>query len=474
LVVDDEQGFRRVVQYNLEEKGYNVLVAKDGAEALDIIHRDHPALIITDIKMPGMDGLDLLGKIRQTSQVPVIVVTAFGSVNTAAEAMRRGANDYITKPYNRDELQAAVTRCLRAAKLEDENTYLKAQLKKTFSAPSLIVGSSSAMSRVERMIEKLARNDAGVLITGESGTGKEMVAKSIHFQSDRAKNGRFIPVNCSAIPRELLESELFGHVKGSFTGAIADRVGKFESAHGGTLFLDEVGDMPLELQAKILRALQEKEIERVGGDGKSRPVDVRIIAATNRILPEMVPAGTFREDLYYRLAVVELRLPPLRERRDDIPLLAKHFLEKYSSGKDMPKLDASARDALQNYSWPGNVRELENVIQRALALLEKPGALTVDDLPDSLRYPGPKRVGKFALEIPDEGIVLDDVESGLIEAAMRKTQGNQTRAAELLGITRQTLIYRLQKYGIKGDNKNSRGTGEQEIVMEDEPQNASK
>jgi two-component system NtrC family response regulator len=401
--------------------------------------------------MPGMDGMELLGKAREAFPgLPIIVITAFGSIETAVEAMKKGADDFITKPFDRGDLLKAAAKALRLSKLEDENRYLKAQLKQSFD-PSRIVGASPAIQRVIDTARKLTRTDASVLISGESGTGKEVVASAIHYQSERASAGRLVPVNCSAIPRELLESELFGHVKGSFTGAVADRVGKFEAAHGGTLFLDEVGDMPLELQAKILRAVQEKEIERVGGDGRPRPVDARILAATNRDLPRMVSEGAFREDLYYRLAVVELKLPPLRDRGDDVLLLAGHFIEKHCpKGRPRPRLAPEAKKALLAYRWPGNARELENVVQRALALMEDdPEAIGLHDLPEAVRDPSAGRLAGGLFEIPDSGIVLDEVESRLIESAMRKTDWNQTRAAELLGITRQTLIYRLQKYGIR-------------------------
>jgi DNA-binding NtrC family response regulator len=410
LLVDDDASFRRVAQYNLEESGCEALLAGDGREALDRLVRDRPAIMVTDLKMPGMDGMELLARAREMApSLPIIVITAFGSIDTAVEAMKKGADDFITKPFDRDDFLKAVAKALRVARLEDENRRLKTQLRQAFD-PSRLVGASPAMERVAALVRKLTRTDAGVLILGESGSGKEVVAAAIHHQSERASTGRFVPVNCGAIPRELLESELFGHVRGSFTGAVADRVGKFEAAHGGTLFLDEVGDMPLELQAKILRAVQEKEVERVGGDGRPRPVDVRILAATNRDLRAMVASGEFREDLYYRLAVVELRLPPLRERGDDVLLLAKHFIEKHCpKGLTPPRLDPQTRQALLAHRWPGNVRELENAIQRALALMEDPETIRLEDLPESVRDPASDRLPPALLEIPDSGIILDDV-----------------------------------------------------------------
>jgi two-component system NtrC family response regulator len=448
LLVDDDESFRRVVQYMLEEASYDVTIAGGGEEALELVGKVKPDLILSDVKMGGMTGIELLGKVRETRATPVVIMTAFGSIELAVEAMKMGADDFLTKPFHRDELLRVVEKAMRVQKLESENRYLRSQLRSAFD-PKSFVGVSAAFGNVVRMAERLAASDVSVLLRGESGTGKEVIAKAIHFHSERAGRGRFVPINCSAIPRELLESELFGHVKGSFTGAVADRIGKFEAADGGTLFLDEIGDMPAELQAKILRALQEKEIERVGGDGKPRPVDVRVLAATHRDLSEMIEEGTFREDLYYRLAVVELKIPPLRERPDDILPLVEHFIARHARGGVSPKLTADARKALLACDWPGNVRELENAIQRALALAASPDEIAAGDLPDAVRSPSRGSRAGFRIGIPEGGIVLDQVEAQLIETALEKTGGNQTRAADLLGITRQTLIYRIQKYGIR-------------------------
>jgi two-component system NtrC family response regulator len=357
--------------------------------------------------------------------------------------MKKGAFDYITKPFNRDELRFTLDKALRMRRLEKENVELRAEITDRYRFQS-IVGSSEKIKDVLEMAGRVAASDASVLITGESGTGKELLAKGIHYNSPRA-DGPFVAVNCAAIPEHLIESELFGHVRGAFTGAVKDKEGKFELATSGTLFLDEIGDLRVDLQAKILRALQERQVDRVGGKHPVS-VDVRIIAATNKDIERAVKEGSFREDLYYRLGVITLHMPPLRERRDDIPVLVQHFLKKFNRGSDV-RIDPEALAMLTAYGWPGNVRELENSIERA-SVLKRGDTITPAELPDKLKKEKTS-VENIILNLPDEGIALEDLEKSLIIKALEKHKGNQTRAAEYLGITRPTLIYRMEKYGIK-------------------------
>ena len=443
LLVDDDQNFRRVAAYQLGETGAEVTTAGDGREGLEAFRQGRFDLVLTDVKMPELDGMALLREIRALSAgVPVILVTAHGDIEMAVQAMQNGATDFITKPFDRAQLRAKVERALAPGRLERENQALREELVTRYSFENLI-GSSAAMRQLFELMGRVAFRDTTVLLLGESGTGKELVARALHYSSAR-REGRFVAVNCAAIPPALLESELFGHVKGAFTGADASREGRFQLASGGTLFLDEIGDMPLELQAKMLRALQERQVEPVGA-AKPVAVDVRIIAATNRNLERLVELGEFRQDLYYRLNVVPLHLPPLRDRMEDIPLLVRHFLKRF--GEPGVAIEPEAIERLRSHRWPGNVRELENTVERALALREKPDRITARDI----LLPEPARTETAAagwLEIPDEGIVIDDVEKQLILNALRKTGNNQTRAAELLGITRQKLIYRMHKYGI--------------------------
>jgi DNA-binding NtrC family response regulator len=445
LVADDEPSLRRIVEYNLVEWGFEVVSAPNGPQAVELFQQQPVDLVLTDIKMPPyFDGLELMDRIHAIDpSAPFIVLTAFGSIEVAVEAMRRGAVDFLTKPFEREDLESKVRRAVRPRQLRFE-------LRERYSFDN-IIGAGKGMAELFEMMSRLIQSDTTVLIRGESGTGKELVARALHYKSARAEK-RFVAVNCSAIPSSLLESELFGYVRGAFTGAEQDRMGRFESANKGTILLDEIGDMPLELQAKILRVLQEREIEPVGAR-ETRPIDVRVICATHRNLEEMVQRGEFRSDLFYRLNVVPLAVPPLRERMEDLPFLLKHFLEK--SGFDPAKLDAGVPAVLERHNWPGNVRELENVIERAVILRNIPERLTAEDFRRALSVTGtgngvsasPSRSGCI-FRIPDEGIVLDDLERQLIEQALEKTGGNQTHAAHLLGISRQTLIYRMQKYGI--------------------------
>lgn len=441
LIIDDDTSLRRVLEYNLQEDGYEVQAASSGEEGLYFFGQSQPDLVITDMKMSGMDGLMVLKSIKErSSEALVIIITAFGTVDVAVEAMKSGAYDYITKPFNRDELKLTVKKALQFSGLTEENKRLKSELadKADFRT---IVGSSNEMEKIFDVIRKVADTEAAILITGESGTGKELVARSIHVNSSR-RDAPFVAINCAAIPRDLLESELFGHVKGAFTGAVKDKAGKFQLAEGGTLFLDEVGELPLELQPKLLRALQEKEVEAVGGT-KTRKLDVRVVSATNLDIDKAIANGTFREDLYYRLGVIPIHLPPLRERRKDIPLLIKYFCAKHGSEKIT--FDKEAFEALVIYSWPGNVRELENTVERLL-IMRNSDVIHIDELPEKLLENGPS--GSAIIKLPDEGYSLELLEREIVVEALKRNAWNQTAAARFLRIPRHTLIYRLEKYGI--------------------------
>jgi DNA-binding NtrC family response regulator len=444
LLVDDDQSLRRVIEYSLVENGFTVRPAASGEEGLALFQKEPFDAVITDITMPGISGMEVLEKVRKADMgIPVIIITAYGTIESAVSAMKQGAFDYITKPFNRDELRITLDRALKLRRLEKENVQLRGEVIDRYRFDA-IVGGSEKIREVIALAGRVAPSEATVLVTGESGTGKELLARGIHYSSSRAE-GPFIAVNCAAIPENLIESELFGHVKGAFTGAVRDKEGKFELADGGTLFLDEIGDLRIDLQAKILRALQERSVDRVGGEDLV-DLNVRVIAATNRDLEQNVKEGTFREDLYYRLSVVILRMPPLRERKDDILLLAEYFLKKFTKGVTST-LAPEALSLLQSYGWPGNVRELENVIERA-SVLKRGDIVTAADLPEKLT-----RVGGSAediiLNLPDDGISLEELEKTLIMKALERHKGNQTRAAEYLRITRPTLIYRMEKFGLK-------------------------
>lgn len=441
LIVEDDESLRRVLEFNLEEVGYRVLTASTGESGLETFRTERPPLVITDIQMPGISGIEVLKAIKkETPETLVIVITAYGSVEKAVEAMKLGAYDYLTKPFGRDELRLTVDKALSYRDLQEENARLRTELSDQVDFSS-IIGISEAMQQVFGMVRRVAATEASVLILGESGTGKELVARAIHYGSER-RAGPFVPVNCAAIPSELLESELFGHVRGAFTGAIKERKGKFELADGGTLFLDEVGELALELQPKLLRALQEREIEPVGGT--PRKVDVRVVTATNRDIEEEVGKGRFRDDLYYRLAVIPIYLPALHERKEDIPLLVRHFVTKYA-GPEI-KINDALFTRMQAYPWPGNVRELENAVERML-ILRRGDTLEVEDfkMRSVQRVKGKDRV----LNLPLEGYPLEDIEKEAVLEALHRSGGNQTRAAEFLRIPRHTLIYRIEKYGLK-------------------------
>jgi len=442
LVIDDDTSLRRVLEYNLQQEGYEVQAASSGEEALYLFGQSQPSLVITDMKMSGMDGLMVLKSIKERSpETLVIIVTAFGTVDLAVEAMKSGAHDYITKPFNRDELKLTVKKALQFSGLAEENRRLKSELadKADFRT---IVGSSRAMEKVFDVIRKVADTEAPVLITGESGTGKELVARSLHANSSR-RNAPFVAVNCAAIPRDLLESELFGHVKGAFTGATRDKTGKFQLAEGGMLFLDEVGDLPVELQPKLLRALQEKEVEPVGGTTIQK-LDVRIVSATNLDIDKAIADGAFREDLYYRLSVIPIDLPPLRQRRSDIPVLIKYFCTKHDG--DKVSFAPAALEVMLSYPWPGNVRELENTVERLLIMRES-SIIAVHELPDKLRTNGAS--AQAVVRLPDGGYPLEQLEREVVVEALQRNSWNQTAAARFLSIPRHTLVYRIEKYNIE-------------------------
>jgi two-component system NtrC family response regulator len=421
----------------LAEAGYAAVTAASAAEGLAIFQSQRPDLVLTDIKMPKKDGITLLGEFKTIdASVPVIILTAFGTVETAVEAMKRGAADYLTKPISRDELLMTIAKTLKMSQLERENESLRDSLNDRFRFAS-IIGLSPAMNAVFDALRKIAPTDATVLINGESGTGKELVAKALHYNSPRRAQ-RLVTVNCAAIPHELLESELFGHVRGAFTGAVRDKPGKFEQANGGTLFLDEIGSMPVQLQAKLLRALQEREIERVG-DEKTIEVDVRVVAATNRSLPALIGQGLFREDLYYRLNVVPIRLPALRERTADIPVLAKHFIARLA-GDAKVSISRGALDALARYRWPGNVRELENFCER-IVLMRSGGSIDEAHVEQHL--------AALAGDAAPSGATLREIERAAVVDALRSTGWNQSRAARRLGVPRHILLYRMKKYDIR-------------------------
>jgi two-component system NtrC family response regulator len=442
LLVDDDESLLRVTEHNLARAGFQVTTARDGQEALETFSRQAFDVVVTDLNMPRMGGMDLIAQIRREApELPVIVLTAYGTMDVAVDAMRRGARDFIPKPFEREELAKSIRQAIEHRELTSENRRLREQVAAQLPLQDL-VAESPAMRRVLDTLGRAAQTDTTVLLQGESGSGKEVLARAVHRASPRAQSP-FVPVNCPAIPEQLLESELFGHVRGAFTGAISEKSGRFEQANGGTLFLDEIGDMRLDLQAKLLRVLQEREIDKVGARAPI-PVDVRIIVATNRDLRIEVEAGRFREDLFYRISVVPVRVPPLRERREDIEPLTRYFLRKHGASF---RISEKALDTLRAHDWPGNVRELENVVLRAAALSRDKETLEPEDLPEQI-LERRRRVGPWTLEIPEEGINLEEVEKELLRAALEKAGGNQSQAARLLGISRQTLLYRLEKYGI--------------------------
>lgn len=443
LVVDDEARMRRILEIMLRKVGHEVLSAGNGVEALTLFKRETIDLVITDLRMPEMDGLELLRRIREVdADLPVIVITAHGTIDTAVTAMKNGASDYIQRPFDIDVLELAVTRVLNAKDISRQNAFLRDEIERGWDA---FIGISPSMRLVYELIQRAGPSKAAVLITGETGTGKELAARAIHHASPR-KDKLFIPINCAAIPADILESELFGHEKGAFTGAIKERVGKFELASGGTIFLDELTEMPPALQAKLLRVLQENALERLGGN-RIINLDLRVIAATNRDPVQAIQDGRLREDLYYRLNVVNIKLPPLRERREDIPLLAMHFLVKH--GGPQARLDMGFLSSLSDYRWPGNVRELENMVERALILGNVNAIDEARPVPSAISRdsddPGTRHSRQTTLPQP-LGKAVETLETELIEMALTQAEGNKARAAALLDISERTLWYKLKKY----------------------------
>jgi DNA-binding NtrC family response regulator len=443
LVVEDEDKLRRVIQLQLQSAGFEVEQAGAAEPALKL--SDRADLVITDLRLPGMDGLDLLAAIRrQNSATPVIVMTAYGSVETAVEAMKAGAADFVMKPFSLDHLMTVVQKALEVRALRDENKKLREELGFRYKFDN-IIGRSPAMQEVFATITRVAPTRATVLLAGESGVGKDLIARAIHYHSPR-HDKPFVKINCTALPENLMESELFGYEKGAFTGAVASKPGKFEQADTGTVMLDEIGDVPPGVQVKLLRVLQERELERLGSN-KTKHIDVRVIAATNVDLRIALENGTFREDLYYRLNVLPLNIPPLRQRKEDIPYLAEHFMRKVSRemGRECT-LSQNAIDRLMQYDWPGNVRELENVIERSIVLCGS-SQLDADDMKIDA---GRSRTAQADAFLP-AGMSLDAYEQEIIREALRRANGNKSQAARLLGITRNALRYRLSQMGLEND-----------------------
>ncbi len=445
LLIDDDESLLQVTAHQLRQGGYETTTALTGEEGLANFREGTFEAVITDLALPKINGIEVLYEVRHLNKdAVVIIITAFGTIENAIEACTLGADDYVTKPFSREQLRFVLEKALRLRNLKEENLQLKSELLEKYDFEN-IVARSGKMQDVLKMVGRVSESDATVLILGESGTGKELVARAIHYNSPR-KDKPLITVNCPSIPDNLLESELFGHVKGAYTGATKDRRGKFEQADGGTIFLDEIGDLKPELQAKLLRVLQEKEIERVGGE-RPLKVDVRILAATNQDLEKRLEAGTFREDLYYRLTVVPIKVPPLRERKEEIPYMVDHFLHKYAKGRRL-QISDSAMNMLMAYDWPGNVRELENVIERS-AILTTDDNITQDVLPSQVRPAEGDFAGGNVIHIPDEGLALNEIERRSIQIALEKTDGNQTRAAKFLKIPRHILLYRMRKLGVE-------------------------
>jgi DNA-binding NtrC family response regulator len=448
LLAEDDDTSRRNLAELLEESGYEVAAFSDGKEAMDAYVMSRYDLILTDLRMPRVDGLELLSFVKEINpDALIILITGYGTVNTAVDAMKMGAFDYITKPIREDRLKISVNRALSFHKLKEENVVLRDHLKERFDLGKLI-GYSESMKKVFEKIQKVAATDSTIIIYGESGTGKELVARAIHFNSER-RESPLVPVNCGAIPEDLLESELFGHEKGAFTGAIRTRIGRFELAQGGTIFLDEIGDMSQALQVKVLRVVQEKQFERIGGV-KTLNADVRIIAATNQDLERAVEEKRFREDLYYRINVIPIHLPPLRERGLDIAILANSFLKKFSkhNRKAVNRFSPEAIQALLAYHWPGNVRELENLVEM-LVVMKDSGDILVEDLPEKIALRKGRSDQVYSVDFPDEGVNFNEMvvqfEKDLLLKAMEKSGGVKNRAAKLLNLNRTTLVEKLKR-----------------------------
>lgn len=451
LIIDDEEVLCRALKKFFVAAGFDVETTKNPEEGLEIFARDPTRVVLVDLMLPGRDGIGVVKRLQEISTDAVaIVMTGFGTIPTAVEAMRSGAYSYLTKPFELDDIAALVNRAMEQRQLRLENRRLKQELKKKYSFENMI-GQSRPIREVFTMIEKVAPTDSTVLITGESGTGKELIARALHYNSRRA-DGPFVVVNCGAIPEELLETELFGHVRGAFTGAVATKPGRFDMANHGTIFLDEIGEMTLKLQVKILRVLQERKYEPVGS-GKTHETDVRVLAATNKDLEKAVASGQFREDLFWRLNVIPIHVPTLRSRRDDIPLLIQHFLEKTAAhNKHGPvEISEEATKRMLVHDWPGNIRELENAVER-MVVMKRGGKIGLEDLPAAVV--GQTATGRLAhrVEIPEGGLSFKDTvahfETELINKALEKSAGNRNKAAALLGLNRTTLVEKMKKIGI--------------------------
>jgi two-component system, NtrC family, response regulator AtoC len=468
LIVDDEPNLRKILAAQLSRDGYDVLLAEDGEQGLALLREHHIDLVVTDLKMPKVDGMTLLREaLAEQPELPIVMITAHGTVDTAVEALKLGAFDYLTKPFDKDEVRQIVGKALKTRQLADEEATTETIKEGTEGARFGIIGQSPGLTELYAVLERVADSPTTVLITGESGTGKELVARALHDHSQR-RGKPFIKVNCAAIPKELIESELFGYERGAFTGAVTSKPGRFELANGGTLFLDEIGEIPVEMQVKLLRALQESEFERVGGI-KTMRVDVRLVAATNRDLKKLISQGAFREDLFYRLNVVSIRLPALRERATDIPLLVEHFLKKFNERlkKSVTGIELEAQGLLSSYMWPGNIRELENVMERAVLFCDAQ-KLRTEDLPAELRGPAGTSVSATGSimpsadasvdlgSLPAEGglkehvkVAMSRLERDLVSRALKQTNNNVTHAARLLKISRKGLQLKMKELGLR-------------------------
>lgn len=450
LIIDDDEPGRQVMELLLKKAGFAPFSASDGAQGVALVRKGRADLVLVDLFLPDKSGIEILREIRQVAPgLEVVVITGHASPETAVQAMKEGAFDYITKPINFEELKIVIAKALEKQRLLSENVYLRKQLQERFQFGS-IIGGSAAMQRLFERMQRIVKTDSTVLIFGESGTGKELVAKALQHNG-RRKGRAFVAVNCAAIPETLLESELFGHAKGAFTGAVRDKIGKFEAANHGTIFLDEIGTMPMHLQSKLLRVLQEQEVERVGSN-KQIKLDVRVISATNADLEEQVRQGSFREDLFYRLNVIPVKLPPLRERREDLLPLVSHFLDKFCHlmGRPLMNLNKPALDAFERYHWPGNVRELENVVERLVALTEQ-DTIGPDDLPVEITEASDRPKG-VCLDLSPEGIdmpaAIEELERKMISKALQMSDGVKARAAALLGLNRTTLVEKMKRLGV--------------------------
>ena len=467
LVIDDEKSLIELLAVIFKKEGYGVMQAMSGEKALDILEKGGIDFVITDIRMPGLDGMEVLRRVKASyPEVPVVMITAYGTVQQAVEALKAGALDYVVKPFDVDELRIIVARGMAQKRLREENLRLKRDLRDQYSFENMI-GHSRAMKEIFTLIEKVAPTDSTVLITGESGTGKEMAARAIHYQSNRRENP-FVSINCAALPEALLESELFGHVKGAFTGATCDKKGMFEAAQRGTIFLDEIGEMSPWTQVKLLRSLQERKIRPVGGNDEVK-IDVRIIAATNQDLKKLIAEGRFREELFYRINVITMDMPPLRKRPEDIPVLIGHFLEKYCNriGKKMKRLTPEVISLLEAYHWPGNIRELENVIERIVAVEDRE-TVTTACLPAEIVSP-PGKLGSRVLIGPGFDLKkhLDEIAKQYLSRGLAAGGGVGKKAAELLGLSYRTFRYLCGKYGIslEGETAETRGAADEREVF---------